>query len=105
MLCEKELHSQGYSHCDIKLENIIIDNEFQLKFIDLAHMQKSNQKISLNLGTETFQAPEVKNYLSKSYVPEKVDIYNLGYATHIIQFDGLPNLDFYHNDTLFEKFC
>jgi len=34
MNCIEYMHSKGFTHRDIKLENVILDNDYNLKLID-----------------------------------------------------------------------
>lgn len=55
------LHARQISHRDIKLDNIIIDNQYNPKLIDLGFstcVEKSD-KVSMFCGTPSFMAPEI----------------------------------------------
>lgn len=55
------LHAKGIAHRDLKLENILIDDEGFLKVIDygLAKKLSKGQKSSDFLGTFLYMAPEM----------------------------------------------
>ena len=55
------LHSRGYAHRDLKLENILVDQDGYLKIIDfgLAKSLDPNQKTHTFCGTPEYLAPEV----------------------------------------------
>lgn len=47
------------AHLDIKLENIVLDNNYFLKLIDFAYCESKNAKVYIAKGTERYYAPEV----------------------------------------------
>ena len=54
------LHSDcGMAHLDIKLENIVLDSNYFLKFIDFAYCEEKLTKMSTSKGTVRYFAPEV----------------------------------------------
>ena len=55
------LHSKGIAHRDLKLENILVDQNGYLKVIDygLAKMLKDNEMAATFCGTPEYLAPEM----------------------------------------------
>ena len=54
------LHSQDISHRDIKLENIIIDSNEDIKLIDFGFCASaSRQKLKFMCGTPSYMSPEI----------------------------------------------
>lgn len=55
------LHSKGIAHRDLKLENLMVDDEGFIKVIDYGLAKKLNrgQKSSDFLGTFLYMAPEM----------------------------------------------
>jgi serine/threonine protein kinase len=70
------LHSQKIAHCDIKLENILIDDNFHIELTDFGtiHFLNNNGKIHEIHGTTNYLAPETLIGL----YDERVDLWNLG---------------------------
>lgn len=68
-------HSQKVSHRDIKLENILINND-QVKMIDFGFAIANQQKCRTFCGTPSYMAPELVN--REEYSPFAVDIWALG---------------------------
>ena len=61
-LCEgvKHIHSVGgYSHLDLKLDNILIGNDFKLKICDFGFAMDKATRIEKKYGTPSYMAPEI----------------------------------------------
>ena len=85
------LHKSGYSHLDLKLDNILIGNDFKLKLCDFGMAAKVEEPIQKKLGTEGYMAPEVvlrKNF--ESYYGIQADIFSLGVILFILYFGQPP---------------
>jgi len=74
------LHSLGYVHRDIKLENILIDQKYHIKLADFGFARSfdefSKEKMTTRLGTEYYMAPEIKQ--SDFYSGVKIDVFACG---------------------------
>ena len=79
----KFLHEKGgILHFDIKLDNIILDNEFRPVIIDFTFSKQYRdkdgniKKVTTTGGSEEYRAPEI--YEGKKVKDEKADIFSLG---------------------------
>ena len=96
------LHSRGIVHRDIKPENILVENnikkskvkhdedEINIKIIDFgaSNFIKSNQILTLKIGSPYYIAPEV---LNKCY-NEKCDIWSAGVVLYVMLTGNFPFL-------------
>ena len=71
------LHSKGIVHRDLKLENILVDQNGYLKIIDygLAKILKNNEEATSFCGTPEYLAPEI---MTKSGYDKAVDWWAVG---------------------------
>jgi len=74
------MHSKGYSHRDIKAENILIrEDTLEIKLIDLAFAVKlkhKKEKVLCNCGTLSYMAPEILQK-QRSH-PHPTDVWAIG---------------------------
>ena len=55
------MHGEGIVHRDLKPENIIVDEQMDLKILDLGFSAHQNiDKLTEYRGTLTYMAPEIK---------------------------------------------
>jgi serine/threonine protein kinase len=69
------MHQQGYVHCDIKPNNILINKSGSIKIIDLGQSCKIGTTKSRIQGTPDYIAPE---QVRRKALGPKTDIFNLG---------------------------
>ena len=83
----KICHDAKIFNRDIKLENILLDNNYNPKICDFGFGRISeNGEVSGHLGTVNYMAPEIfkSTYNFKNYNGFKVDIFNLAIALFIL---------------------
>jgi serine/threonine protein kinase len=80
------LHTRGCSHLDLKPENLLLGEDFQLKIIDfdLSHVKGDNSVKSR--GTANLRAPEV--LAGKVTDPQAADIFSAGILLFIFMTRG-----------------
>jgi Serine/threonine protein kinase len=84
----EHLHSQGISHLDIKPENLLLSQDYQLKITDFDQSYKVGDKNYNGRGTAQYRAPEVR--MSCCTKPTKADIYSLGITLFTLRLSYLP---------------
>lgn len=85
------LHNKaGYAHMDIKLDNILISNEGNLKLCDFGLSTPATSLISKKLGTEAYMAPEIHYARQTPCVAKCTDIFSLGILFFIMTFGAPP---------------
>ena len=98
----KNIHEKNIAHCDLKLENILVDNNYNLKLIDFGFSHKISKNNKNNLiyifqGTETYCSPE-SNKPNLGYDPFIHDIFSLGVILFILTVGRFPFTHANHND-------
>ena len=108
------MHSKHVAHRDLKLENILIDDNLNLKICDFGFATNKNiNLLSSYRGTKTYMAPEIKE--GKMYSGPQVDMFSVGVILFIIvqgifPFNEARKWDFHYKlicegrtDTYFQK--
>lgn len=91
------LHSQDISHMDLKLENLLLDSEYNLKICDFDLSHKEGDSGIIGKGTINYRAPELQ--IEKCRNPKKADIFSAG----IILFSLLTGIFPYLESMLVEN--
>lgn len=76
-----DAHKQGVAHCDIKLENAIMEEDGKVSVIDWGSMKEIGSKHPQIAGTPQYLAPEIAYATSREIpVTGKEDVYAIGMA-------------------------
>ena len=88
----EEIHKNGICHLDLKLENILIDKDFNLKISDFGlskQINKSNNGIFKgSCGTSYYKPPQMN--LKENYNGFKADIFSLGVILYALLSERFP---------------
>lgn len=77
------MHSNRVAHRDLKLENILIDDNLNLKVADFGFAcYKNIDNLKSYRGTFTYMAPEIKE--GKAYNGSQIDLFSFGVILFII---------------------
>jgi len=80
------LHSQGVYHLDIKLENLLVGEDFQLKIADFDISYIKGQGTISSRGTKCYRAPELARGACSN--PASADIYSSAIILFIFMSNG-----------------
>ena len=84
-------HKSGITHGDIKLENILLNSNFNLKLIDFGFAKNiKDGLISEITGTRFYNAPEMFYCATKGYDGVPADIFSLGIILFILVMGFYP---------------
>lgn len=108
------MHGKGVAHRDLKLENILVDHQMNLKVADFGFATFSQvNKLKSYRGTMTYMAPEIK--YGKVYDGFQIDMFSTAVILFIIvqgtfPFKEAKKDEYYYNllytgqiDKYFEK--
>ena len=84
------LHNNvGVAHLDLKLENILVSDTFDLKLCDFGFYEELKSSVCKNRGTHGYRAPETYFQLNDGFDGAKADMFSLGVILFIMVF-GVP---------------
>lgn len=77
------MHARRVVHRDLKLENILVDDQLNLKIADFGFASYKNiDCLKSYRGTMTYMAPEIKE--GKQYKGTEVDLFSFGVILFIL---------------------
>lgn len=82
------LHKKGIYHMDLKLDNLLVGDDFALKITDFDSCYTSSDKEFLGTGSEDYRAPEVKKGECKD--PIAADIYSVAIIMFALTLQSFP---------------
>lgn len=81
------MHSVGVAHLDLKLDNLLLGQNFTLKIGDFDQAYVRGQKHILSKGTVCYRAPELVLRTCKN--PEAADVYSAGIILFLLKCGGV----------------
>ena len=72
----QSIHKENICHRDIKLENILLDENYNPKLCDFGLSEFNKENLTESVGTVNYAAPEILE--QKPYNGFKIDIFSLG---------------------------
>lgn len=85
------LHSKGIAHLDIKLENLLLGEDYLLKLADFDQSQLLDEKNLLSRGSPSFRALEVIKGECKDFAA--ADVYSMGIILYALATGDFPFLE------------
>jgi serine/threonine protein kinase len=80
----------GYAHLDIKLENILIGSDYNLRLCDFGFAIKLGVPLTGMRGSDRYIAPEIIDEKTYSYDAANADIFSLGVVLFTMYFGQPP---------------
>jgi len=84
----KHLHERKISHLDIKLDNLLLGEDFNLKLTDFDLSHVEGDANMMGRGTLNYRAPEIQN--STCLNPNSADIYSAGIVLYMLKTGKFP---------------
>jgi len=103
------LQKNNIAHRDLKLENFVIDKDFNLKLIDFGFCceikNAKNEHVvhTKILGTESYMAPEM--LYERKYFADKYDVFSLGVVLFGMLVGHLPFMRAARYDSTYASFA
>ena len=96
------MHRLGIAHRDLKLENMLIDDKFNIKICDFgfAKMDIVNPSATF-CGSKAYAAPEI--LAGQEYSPTKADVWAIGVILYIFVTGTMPFNEEYKNREILRK--
>ena len=83
------LHEKRIAHCDIKVDNILIDNNNNIKICDFGLSKNFNKKHNeIHCGSLAYASPEIRTKGNVDFF--KSDIWSVGITLYAIETKQLP---------------
>ncbi|RHY07647.1 hypothetical protein DYB37_006506 [Aphanomyces astaci] len=84
------MHGRGIAHCDLSLENVLVDANGTLKVSDFGLSMETDQRRDHAVGKSFYMAPEMHS--GESYDPVLADVWSIGVMLFIM-LTGSPPVD------------
>jgi serine/threonine protein kinase len=89
-------NTKSIAHRDLKLDNILIDDDLNLILADFGYATSANRPLSSYRGTKTYMAPEVKLLINDPdiiYDGKAIDVFSAGVILFVIVVGIFPFIE------------
>ena len=90
----KHIKSRGFSHLDIKCENILLDGDLNIKICDFTFSRLNDRRINNYCGSEWYRAPEICR--KHPFDGEKADVFALAVVLFACMMRSFPASEKYN---------
>ncbi len=99
-------HLNNISHCDIKPENLLLNDNFEIKLIDFGYSKYFNKDKLIKgwKGTRIYASPELFKSDLNGFNGEKNDIFSLGVLLYVLVIGKFPFENAHFSDTNYMYF-
>jgi len=100
----ESMHSvASMAHLDLKLENILLTEDYQVKLCDLGFSQSIYDRVFRSLGTDGYKGPEIERCIDEEggYSGVLADVFALGVILFTLHF-GIPPFTNTRDDRLYK---
>jgi len=87
----KYLHERKISHLDIKLDNLLLGEDFNLKLTDFDLSYCEGDSNIIGKGTQNYRAPEIQEKTCAD--PISADIYSAGIVLYMLKTGSFPYVE------------
>ncbi len=89
MLAVEATHNAGICHLDIKLENILVAQDYTVKLCDFGLAKSTDAFMNFEIGTAGYMAPEIVAPLDY-YKGAPADVFSMGVVLYILEVGSPP---------------
>ena len=89
MLAIEYIHGEGYVHGDLKPDNILVDQKFNVKIIDFGEAEKA-EDVRYWRGLVDYQPPEAFKSINPDGIAKEKDMWALGLILFEVRFGRHP---------------
>ena len=85
----KHIHSTGHAHLDIKVDNILLDGDLNIKIADFGFALNDHHNVQILRGSSFYRSPEIM----RGQIPfdgEKADVFALGCTLYTLLMRAYP---------------
>jgi len=87
----EHIHSHGVAHLDLKLQNMLLGSDMQVKIIDFDQAQPLADKLVTSGGTKNYRAPEVRTGSCTNLAA--ADMYSVGVILYTMKAQEYPYVE------------